>query len=432
MKHQKEGGDTRQFDEVDRLSQGLPISDDRDGPWRQGLRNVGTLAKIAMTSLSPVGYVTQHALATPMMAGLYNYLGGVVDTLQNYKGSKAQMLARGVFSEAPSIWKEGWGVTPVIENLSTFAYKALGMQKVEEFNYVISGRAMARFADQLNQSGMTSWDMATVKRLRLNSSEIEEINKHQMSEFTKNKIIQNGVKFVPRFTLKSAMHRGVLDSKSVVKRTLVGFQTYTTGMGRIAFSLADEVGDAIKSKDPVRMIAAAKNTGVLLAGVLGVGLTAQVLRSVIHGTIAKQEPDEDMKKRVGMAFLEAGLLGPAQRMIDATMFSGGDGGKLVSDLVPQVTVLVNMFQALLGYGEYGRYPLGKRLMLQARDTTPLAKASRQWAENVAFPQRQDYDQARAEVRKFKEQQTKDIGLKVIEDSSNQPLNPEVHYYCWRR
>lgn len=245
--------------------------------------------------------------------------------------------------------------------------------------------------------------------LRLTDAEILEVAQGKMSDATKAKIIQNGVK-TTNFLAEDPMHRGVLQNNGLLRR-MVPFTSVVSGSwraaDRIVAHIKEDVG-RIKRGDKEATKDLIKNLGGMLTfivGCYGRGFVQNMLRRLITGRpLLRPEEEDDWAGTLLESLGEGAIFGPYWRLFEAAKYSGGDPSRMAVNMLPRVAIWLETLSALGGWGKYEGTAWGKRMARRGYEISPAARSVRGWHDRLVHPGRVEYQEVRSRVRLFLEEE----------------------------
>lgn len=428
----RQGGEGKTFDTVMQLGQGIQPWSTSRGFWSNSWDVVRGLLAAAHTSLSAPFYLSQSVNALKYAMAGWEKMGALKgaldfsDSLQKvilHPGLvKSQAMTMGVFLDLPNMMVRDYGVKSVGQFIQNMAYKGLGMHAIDMVNYSLAGEIGARLAERWNVNGIEPREIGLARTLRLNAADIKTFNEHGMTPELKAKVAQNVADNTMIYTA-SPVKKGLLENHPILK-LLFAYNSYSTGMAR--YFLNHFVDDfKVSFKTPQGAASWMTKTVSTLGAFVGAGMLTQILQQAIRGNVSK-EPDEDTMKKMGIALLDIGLLGPTQRVLSAFQYDGGSSEKAFAAAMPQFKFVIDTLGALISnkyfpQGKYANYDLIPRVAKTVADSIPITRAYKQWETNVAFPESELYNKVSAET--FKYDEDKERGLGVAKLASQQAENP---------
>lgn len=425
----RQGGDGKTFDTVMQLGQGIPPWSTTKGFWSNSWDVVRGLLAAAHTSMSAPFYLSQSVNALKyatagqgVLKGTLSFLESMRETILHPSFTKSQAMAAGVFLDLPNMPMRDYGVKSVGQFIQNLAYKGLGMHAIDMVNYSLAANIGAKLAERWNSVGIEPKEIGLAKTLRLNSADIKLINDHGLTPELKAKIMQNVADNTMIYTA-SPVKKGMLENHPILK-LLFAYNSYSTGMAR--YFLNHFVDDfKVSFKTPAGAASWMTKTVSTLGAFVGAGMLTQMMQQAIRGNVSK-EPDEDTMKKMGVALLDIGLLGPTQRVLSAFQYDGGSSEKAFATTMPQIKFVIDTLGALISnkyfpQGKYANYDLIPRVAKTVSDSIPITRAYKQWETNVAFPESELYNKVSAET--FKYDEDKERGLGIAKLASQQAENP---------
>jgi len=390
------GGNVRDFDDVISLYFDRPYGTffDPRNPARRAARLADAVVGVVQTSLSTAVNIPQTLMQVLRYAGWARYAKAVYNSLRHPQQTAAQMAATGAMHRSIMDWTFHRGQLP--EDISRFAReigsRATGLQWVAEFNNMVAGDAFRQLGQHWQRHGLQEGDVAVAKQLRMTPPEIAAARRGEVSQETLNKIVQNGVSITQFVT--EAKYRQAKVQNIPILNSILSYNNYFIGTFKATGRLFTDFGHAIASRSGLAYAGSSRRLVNFLIGTLGAGLASVIIRRALKGQPLKRE-DEDWVDLGKKAMIEAGLLGPPMRTLDAMEYSGNSAEKFALSFAPKVNGLVKFFGAVFGLGQYGKLPVAERTALAGMQQAPAIKAMYRWAEKLAYPELEKYQEARA-------------------------------------
>ena len=423
--HKQEGGDLTHFENITRLALGLPYHwMDRDIISRT-VQLGSTVIGSAQTSLSTMVNIPQTIMQVPRYVGFGKYMQAVVESLSDYRMTRAQMAGMGGFSRVVKefSFEHGHRLEGIGRMIRHGVGAITGLNFIAELNNVISARAFNLMAMDWDASGMSRGDIRLARELRLTEDEIRAVRDHQITDEIMAKVVQNGTGMT-QFVAENPTHKGLLENWPLMK-ILFSYNSYALGTTRANVRLLKEGWDIVKNYDkaagPIPSLSAnniadtvsyIKRLTVFLMGTAGAGFTSVILREMMKGRIPDRDELEDRSlwDRALAGLVEVQLFGAAQRILDPFKFASGDTSQLLVGLSPQMKATADLLGALVGgFGIKGKFPLGERLSDTAQRHTPAVKGVITWLDKIAYPELDAYGAARIRSNKWKKDKAELLG-----------------------
>jgi hypothetical protein len=430
---QKEGGDSTVFDHILKLSQDTPVylTTAYSNPFYVATRFVSRLLGIAQTSARVTLHASQSMIEIPQMVGIKNYLSAIDTVVKDYRNVRDAQIALGAINDTHLAWglEKGSVMEGIGRNLQQGFEVATGMRWVQEKNNAIAGEAFRRLAQQWEENGIPAERVNFAKNtLRLTDQQVAHIQKlpegGTMDPQIFAKIVQNGVART-MFLTEATHNRGYLENHPILNM-LFAYNSYALGTARATGAFMRDALSAVKSANPKAMVDMGWRAGLLLTGSIGAGMTSQILRNIYRGDVSHQD-DETTLQKMGGALLQTHLLGPTQRILEASRYDQGSIDRLMTGMMPKVRALGDGLALLLNstgvgeYGTFGKFPVSGQIKEAALQNAPLIKAFRNWSDNMAYPELATYRETRAATSLF----MKNV-LKEEPKPGQVQLNPEYH------
>lgn len=321
-KHVESGGKERPFDNVIAVYNRRPfgrVGGDPRSAGRRLLKVADSMIVSAQTSLSAIPNLPQTAVQVPRYAGAANFVRAIGTTLMHLQATADDLAAVGAINHSIMDWTlhEGRKLEDVASLASGVVSRVTLTHWIAQFNNMVAGTAMKFRADQWAKGGIPASQQRLAKELRLTPAEIAAVNAGRMSWQTRNKIIQNGIKLTQYVT--EDPHRKSQFQNIPLLRSLFDYQNYAIGSGKSSVRAAGDIVDAIRSKSPIKLRGAMIRSFYLLAGAVGASLASLMMRRAIYQQDMVQE-GENAENLIGKALWDAQMMGPVQRMVDASNY----------------------------------------------------------------------------------------------------------------
>ena len=400
----KAGGSSQTFDDILRVWNHRPykriFSDPRSALARSA-KIANDIAGSMQTSLSVIPNVPQTAVQVPRYVGIGNYAKAVAKAIGHPRQTISQLAAMGAMNRSVMDWTIRQGSIP--EDLTRIGRgilgRATGLHWLSQFNNTVAGQGFKELARQWELHGLPVGDLRVAKELRLTGAEISAIKAGKLTEAIRNKIVQNGVKITQYVT--EDPHRMAKMQNIPIANGLWAYNNYAIGTAKSTARLIGDVGEALASKDPRKMLSAAKRLSVFLVSAVGAGEASLMLRRAAKGQpLATEDEKGNPLVMVKNALWEVATLGPAQRMMDAYQYAGGSAEKLFVGFMPKVKLLVDAIGALTGTGTTGKLPAGERIKDVLLRHTPIAKSAANWIDKLQNPKLAEYVHAKRLISHF--------------------------------
>jgi len=413
-RHGRAKGSQAAFDDVIRVWNGRPYGRLGGEPrswWKRTGRVIDGLIGSQQTSAAVIPNIPQVAVQGPRYTGFVNLAKGLMETISHPRASAQTLAEMGAVNRSVMEWTIRSGHVPedIARIARDVAARGVGSHWVNQFNNLAIGNAGRAMVDQWRKFGLPMKSVQIAKELRLTSSEIVDARKGVISQATANKIVQNLVK-VTQYTAEDP-HRRALIQNVPVLNFIFAYNSYFVGTTKSAARAVNEARAAIESKDPRRMADAAEGLAKLLVGMMGAGAAAMILRRLFKGEEIKKR-DEAYWEMAVSALWEAGVMGSAQRFVDAFHWSNGSSAeKLAVAMMPKVSYIADLFDALTGpvtgKGRYGKFNLVDSVTDMQKRNTPAVKGLIDNADRAKSDRLRGYQQTRARVGKWIKDQGKD-------------------------
>lgn len=373
-RHQKEGGNTGDFDDAISVFFNRPYGQvflDPRHPGKRVARAIDAIIGLEQTSLSAIPNLPQVFVQVPRMAGMTNFLGSLSDAIGSPRMTASQLAAAGAMNRSVVDWtiRKGYRLEDSVRIAKDIGGRVFMLHWIAEFNNMVAGAAGARLARSWAWHGAQEADHAIANELLLRPAEWADAMRGSISPELRNKIIQNMVKKTQYVT--EDPHRRSKFQNVPILQTIFSYQNYAIGTAKSSMRIAQDVVSSYASGDPKRMSASTRRLAVFLAGAMGAGMASIMLRRKLYGQPVKRN-DETWVGLMGKALAEAALLGPTLRMIDA--FSRTHSGtEMLLDASPKLKYVGEL---LYSFKPQGETSLGDRLTKFFTKHTPALRAAR--------------------------------------------------------
>lgn len=279
-------------------------------------------------------------------------------------------------------------------------------ENMERMAQTITARAFDYWSDAINGKLRDATARMLKKHLRLTDEEVLQVARGEMTQETKTKIIQNGVK-TTNYLAEDPHRRGLLRNIPML-RWLIPFTSVMNGSfraaGRVITDVVDDVRQVAHRKDAESFKNLMCSSGRLITFatlVFGRGFVQQYLRRMLTGKplIDPEDPEEWWAIALE-AFGEGAMFGPYYRILEAGKYAGGDPERFVVNLVPRIAILLELATAIGGVGKYEGSPWADRLERAGLRFSPTGRTFRNWYDNFVWPERGEYKKLRSLVRVF--------------------------------
>ena len=422
----KEGGNVSDFDDIFRVWQGIPYKWLARNPVSRTLNTLSTAIGAAQISLMVAPNVVQTLAQVPRYGGWARFSQAWKDSMLAPEMTRAQITATGAFRDSINHWMLERGYYPegLARNLMQSVSKVTGARFVNDLNSTIAGRVGKIMIDDFRTFGASRKDIRTMKEMGLNEKEIQLALNGKVAKLTENKFISNMISKT-QFTTEQAHLRSKTENIPIL-RMLFAYSNYTFGATRALARTFGDIRDlpkSVKAGDVGAVWGTISRTTSMLVGSLGAGMAGAMLRQALKGRPPEEElPNESEWEGIwqrGMAaLLEVQLLGATQRMLDPFKYGEGSMEKVIIGFAPKVKYTLDLIGTMLHYGKYGQFGLADRAGKTLLKNTPLAGATANWIDNLAYPAKLEFEQASQVSGKFK----RDV-LKREPFPSDQPINP---------
>jgi hypothetical protein len=414
--HVAGGGDGELFNKVWAMAQGIPLWEHKQTPLHKTARFVSSLIGSLQTSMAVVPNMTQTAQLAQFVP-LKNMLEAWRSTMMHEPAVHQTLIEMGAFRDAVLHWVyEPGALLDEAGRLLRQGASTLTLQsRMANLNHLISGQAFYNYGMELaNPKNLTKHAINTLKRFGFDAKEIARIQAEGLKGDDFKRFVREGIAKT-QFTTDAPWHKALIEDVPLAK-TLFAYMSYATGTMRNNIDFAVRL---FKDRD---MGSLRRATG-LIAGTLGAGITSMILRQAVKGDFRqfKKDEEEGLTNLATGAFVESGLLGPVQRMVTPLNMDNGQTEAGLVRMMPQVSALVDVFNAAIGRGKFGDFEPGRRLSESLFKNTPAAKVFRDWFDRVAYPEFVQYQVTRQASAKFEVGLTKDEKRNI-----SAQYNPDYH------
>jgi hypothetical protein len=416
----KEGGNVDDFDTVFELAQGIPVYNriKRD-PISRTFRTIWDVTGAMQTSLSVAPNMPQVMALVARYTGLFRFAEAVRTSILDPEVTESQLTAMGAFPRAMMSWgsERGYGLETFGRWFKQAVAKGTGAQAIAQWNYTVSGEAFRMLAQSWQAHGIKKGDLTVAQQLSLERGEIEAINSGKMDPATFRKIVQRGVALTQYMT-EATFRKSKLENVPLA-RMLFSYMNYTMGATRAAVTMGKDFATAFKSRDPVLLWGMARRLTAMVAGSVGAGMLSVMLRRALRQDPPPPPEDEEGMQKYVDAMIEVQLFGAAQRATQPTNYDNGITEKYFVGLMPQVSMLTDLFGAVIGgYGRFADFPRGERVSQSLLKNTAVVKAGLKLFQDLAYPDEPQYERTRREVGDWME---KKLGIeKRIQQAEIKP------------
>ena len=420
--YQKQGGNTRNFDDLIAVFEGRPfkrVFGDPRNPIARALNTVDRLIATAQTSLSVVPNIPQTLILVPKYVGEVRYLKAIKEVLKHPKQTAAQLTMMGAMNRAflDLTVRPGYMPEDIVAAFGGLVSRATGLEAMSQFNNAVAGIGFVQLADSWRDGGISSGDKAAAKDLRLTPAEISEVNAGRMTDFIRAKIVQNGVK-ITQFITEDPHRKSLLQNIPALNK-LFAYNSYGIGTTKASIRTVRESFNALKpGATAVQRGKAAHRLYLFLLGATTAGTIALMLRRAVKGQPIVRE-DETLRGLITRGLWESALLGPAQRMQDSYEF-GGSIEKAAIGISPKIAAGIELLKALRGEGKWGEFSASDRAWELTKKQAPVVRAMENWWRKLRYPQITTYNKVRSMASVYRPSESK------IRDISINPVYYNVH------
>lgn len=408
----------------------------------QGIQIIDRNQMSSMLSFSGLWDLMQSTASTHIV-GIKNLLEAHAKVLSNPKKYAAEYQAIGAVMLRHNdfmLRKTQRELTGGLLERGTAQVMMVGAEIAEKYAQTVTATAYDIWADRINGDLKDRQARELRIDLRLTDAEILEVARGEMSDATKAKIIQNGVKNT-NYLAEDPMHRGLLQNNGLLRR-MVPFTSVMSGSfraaDRIVAHLKEDVG-RIKRGDKEATLDLIRNMGGMLTfivGCYGRGFVQNMLRRLITGRpLIRPEEEDDWAGTMFESLGEGAVFGPYWRLFEAAKYSGGDPHRMAINMLPRVSIWLDTISALSGLGKYENTSWGRRMAKRGYEISPAARTLKNWYSNLMYPGRAGYEETRQRMRLFTEEQKKDpitqhayAIFEAVRDQDNLALDEAVKSY----
>jgi hypothetical protein len=435
------------FDDVLTVWQGLPYHWFKRTTSTRMLRVMSNLIGSAQTSLSVAPNIPQTLALVPGFVGMGRYLQAISNTMKDPYMTRSQVAGMGAFPLAVNSWalEKGYFVEGLGRNVRQFMGEMTGLRSVTELNNTIAGEAGRLMVESWKNHGVTSHDIQIAKRLGLGRVEIAQLEKGEVSEQVQKQVVQRMVAQT-QFMTEAPHLKGRVENIPLL-RIMFAYANYTLGQTRAMVDLGrhwkDVVGKIAKGQGSWREgFGVLQATTLNLVGMAGAGVAGMVLRQALKGQLTGGD-EEPMEDRLVGGLVEVQFLGAAQRMMEPMQHSSGVFEKAMVGTMPHLKAISDGMAALLQMDKYADFDTGERVLAAGKRNFPLFSTLTgrrpteiDWLENFAYPQMQEYHQARMAGWGWIDKQPvvsryAREGIKERKGAGYSPINPDFdRVYQW--
>lgn len=399
-----EGGNIKDFQDVMTVAQGLPFHQlGRSEPeqlLKLGSQVIGSL----QTSMAAIPNLTQVLTQLPQLGGMKNTLLAIDKYMKDKHTVMSDVVAltgihRSVFVTQA---EPGYQMSNTGRVLKEVVGRVTFQDQINDFNRGVAGQVGIYKAEEWNKGNFSQRDTYTAKFLGLNDGEISQLlARSGMSDTTYAKVVQNMIGR-SQFNSDASYKKGLVENIPVLQM-LLSYSSYLFGTTRANLGLLKDIGTAVKSKDLAGISSGAQRLSYLMVGMLGAGMTSQILRAAVKGKGSDEVKslDAPLMDQTLSALHEVGGLGIIQRFSDAFKYDGGVAERTALGIVPQVGALVKFMGVLAGYGRFGEFPLSERIYEELKRQTPVFGSASNWFDEIAWPDKKEYDIVRGDLTEWR-------------------------------
>lgn len=420
-KYVQSGGKATEFDNVVKVWFGRPLFTalDARNPLKRAWRGASNLLSGAHLSLSWVLNIPQPFMLLPRYTGWANTLKGLWNVTKGYPSSRDRAVAIGAAHQATTdlYLRRGYLIEDVTGAIKKLAIKP--QEWTSDWNDTWTAEAFRAYADKARKHGVKPGEARVLRELRLSPEEIRLTLAGQMPETAYNKIIQNGPK-ITQFMLEDAHRRSAMQNIPIFNE-IFSYNNYLIGTGKAVARQISDLGSAIAHPGEGRGLSTSKRAFLFVTAAAGVGAAQLMLRRAVRGQPPQRE-DETQADFWKKAMFEIGVLGPAQRMLDATGRESNNWQKVATSLMPKINAIGDAIFIVAGKGQHGKLPAGDRATVLARRNVPAVSAFMTWAERVAYPSVVPYEKLRQSANQFE----RDVLKRQSQPPGDYQLNPDYY------
>ena len=435
------------FDNVLTVWQGLPYHWFKRGTASRVLRATSSLIGSMQTSLSVAPNIPQTMALVPRFTGLTTFLEATANVMKDPGNTMSQIAGLGAMPIAINSWalEKGYYVEGLGRNVRQAMGEATGLRAVSELNNMIAGEAFRIMADSWQKHGATLGDAAVAKALGMNAKDIAAIQQKGFSDDLVAKVVQIGVAKT-QFVTEAPHLKGKLENIPLL-RTLFAYSNYTLGQTRAMFNMVGQWKSAVRNiatgngswRESFRVI---HSMLANVTGLMGAGVAGSILRGALKGQLTGED-EEPLGDRLLGGMVEVQMFGAAQRMLEPMQHSNGVIEKGFVGTMPHVKAVMDGLGALFRMDKYADFGTGDRALAAAKKNFPLFSTITgrrptevDWLENFAYPELQEYSQARTRGWNWIERQPivsryAQQGIKERKGAGYAPINPDFdRVYQW--
>lgn len=413
-KHVQEAGYEaagQMFEDVLTVWQGLPYHWFKRSTTTRGLRALSSVIGTMQTSLSVAPNIPQTLALVPGLTGLGNYLQAVSNVMKDPAMTRSQIAALGAFPLTVNSWalEKGYFVEGIARNMRQVSGELTGLRPVSELNSTIAGEAARLMVENWKNHKPSSGDLAVARRLGVSREVMNELKSGVVSEAGMKEVVQRMVAQT-QFLTEAPHLKGKLENIPLL-RIMFAYANYTLGQTRAVMGLMQDWKRVMAGRagwnEGLRLVS---QTTLNLAGMVGAGLAGHTLRMALKGQLTGEE-DERIEDRLVSGLMEVQFFGAAQRMLEPFSHGNGIFEQGLIGTMPHLKAVMDGMKALLKMDRYADFDLGERITAAAKKNFPLfatltgkVPTEIEFLENYAYPEFQQYTQAKRAGWKWIEEQ----------------------------
>lgn len=378
--HTNEGGSGTKFDKWFRILQGIPERNlDLSNPLVRGLVAMTSIADTAITIRTVFKHLGRPARAASR-GGLVNAAEKFVDTIDKYPSRRDEALLAGSFR------RTDWELAPETNSwLLRVSHEVNWVSRtmnsaVNSFSLTYVSNVARGLMQHWGSGGFGKTDVATAYSLRATPEDVKlllDTNGKGLTEEMGAKFIQNFGNIVEGMT-ESPTRRGVIETDPLFKK-IFSLNNFLLMAARDSVNVAKGVWEAVKSRDNLQQLGAAKLLARYLAAMMGSGLVTQIIYGKVRGKPSKPD-DENPYKMLARALFQSHAFIVSEHIMDP----GGLDQNLFSHMisaVPGITAWASALQTLVGTeGRTQDLPVKERAKAAAQQAFPFVETFTNWWE----------------------------------------------------
>ncbi len=420
--YQREGGDPKQYDDLLKVAQGLPLQRTSTRAWR-AWRPLGAIIGAAHVSQAAIPNLTQQINIVPAYTGYVNLVKANGRLIADRKGVEDQIEALGAMKVRvfKSSFEKGFKIDEISRMIRDVSSRVTLLSQMLQRNEAVTGEAFRLLAEDWMKFGIKSFDEWKAKDLDLTDVQIQNINdgKMEASDATYSQIVQRGVA-ITQYTTEARYRQGRVTTHPLA-REFFPYMSYTMGNMRNTMKLAKELYEGAKGirENPARFLNAMRRTFTMASRYAFSGWLIIMIKRAISAALGKPPEEKEEGIQLGPlalddlfdGLLQTQILGPAHRMMPWGDVRDPDILSVATTTMPKVRAIADVIAMGLSqlpdfpkWGPYGQFPLKEQLQKTAQRHFGVYRTIWRNYENFAYPALENYFLTRQRVSKWRREQ----------------------------